>query len=102
MLDIENLNVNELQDLIQEAEALVVSKQGKQLVDAYKQFETIAEECDSTINEIMNAGQKLVSERNVRYMNPENSAETWTGRGRKPIWLVSALEDGHQLSEFEV
>lgn len=102
MLNIENLNVNELQELIQQAETLSVRKQETQMMEAYKQFESIAQECNSTISEILGAGRKLASLRSVRYANPENSEETWTGRGRKPLWLIAALEDGRKLSEFKV
>ena len=28
-----------------------------------------------------------------KYQNPDNQAETWTGKGRKPNWLVAQLEN---------
>jgi DNA-binding protein H-NS len=27
-----------------------------------------------------------------KYRNPENPAETWSGRGRQPLWLAHALK----------
>jgi DNA-binding protein H-NS len=38
----------------------------------------------------------------VKYKNPDNEFETWTGRGRKPTWLVVALGRGKKLEDFEV
>jgi DNA-binding protein H-NS len=38
----------------------------------------------------------------VKYKNPDNEFETWTGRGRKPTWLVVALGKGKKLEDFEV
>jgi DNA-binding protein H-NS len=35
-----------------------------------------------------------------KYRNPENSSETWAGRGLKPRWLASALKAGHKIEEF--
>ena len=29
-----------------------------------------------------------------KYRNPENSAETWAGRGLKPRWLTAAIKSG--------
>ena len=29
-----------------------------------------------------------------KYSNPENSEETWTGRGRSPAWIASLRETG--------
>lgn len=38
----------------------------------------------------------------IRYRNPEDSNETWTGRGKQPRWLVAKLEQGHSIDEFEI
>lgn len=35
------------------------------------------------------------------YRHPETGG-TWTGRGRKPTWLVEALEEGRSLEEFRI
>jgi DNA-binding protein H-NS len=37
-----------------------------------------------------------------RYSNPKNSQETWTGRGRRPRWLVAALKRGKKLQAFAI
>src|SRR5689334_16095027 len=29
-----------------------------------------------------------------KYRNPADKGETWTGRGRQPLWLVAALKSG--------
>jgi DNA-binding protein H-NS len=39
----------------------------------------------------------------VKYRNPNNLDETWSGRGRKPRWLTVALTSvGAQLDDFHV
>jgi DNA-binding protein H-NS len=37
-----------------------------------------------------------------KYSNPSAPAETWSGRGKQPRWLVAALQSGHQLEEFRI
>jgi DNA-binding protein H-NS len=37
-----------------------------------------------------------------KYCNPEVPTETWSGRGKQPRWLVSALRSGHRLEEFQI
>lgn len=37
-----------------------------------------------------------------KYFNPEVPTETWAGRGKQPIWLVSALRSGRKLEEFRI
>lgn len=36
------------------------------------------------------------------YRNPANNAETWTGRGRKPRWLVAALNEGKTVEQCRI
>jgi DNA-binding protein H-NS len=38
----------------------------------------------------------------VKYRNPDNPAQTWTGNGRKPAWLVEALASGKTLEDFAI
>jgi DNA-binding protein H-NS len=37
-----------------------------------------------------------------KYCNPLAPSETWSGRGKRPRWLVAALETGHRLDEFKI
>ncbi|MPL60978.1 DNA-binding protein H-NS [Rhodobacter sp. 140A] len=37
-----------------------------------------------------------------KYANPENPAETWTGRGRKPKWVEAALAAGKSLEDLAI
>jgi DNA-binding protein H-NS len=37
-----------------------------------------------------------------KYCNPSVPAETWSGRGKQPRWLVAALQSGHELEEFRI
>ena len=35
-----------------------------------------------------------------KYRNPENSEQTWTGRGVAPKWMQAYLQAGREKSEF--
>jgi DNA-binding protein H-NS len=35
-----------------------------------------------------------------KYQNPQNAAETWSGRGKQPRWLTAQLRSGKQLDSF--
>lgn len=37
-----------------------------------------------------------------KYRNPDNPSETWSGRGKKPRWLQTALNLGHKIEEFAI
>ena len=37
-----------------------------------------------------------------KYQNPKPPFETWSGRGKQPRWLVSALKAGNKIEDFEI
>jgi DNA-binding protein H-NS len=36
-----------------------------------------------------------------KYRNPRTS-ETWSGRGKRPLWLVAAIRSGHKIEEYRI
>ena len=101
-VNLEALDVDELMAITQNAQQLIIEKQHQRLYDAFEKFEEIAESCNTSIEEILKAGEQLEKKRSIKYRNPKNSEETWTGRGRKPTWLVNALDQGQSLEDFAI
>ena len=44
------------------------------------------------------AGRKIPP----KFRNPENSSETWSGRGNKPRWLLAALDRGLTMDDLTI
>jgi len=42
----------------------------------------------------------LVEKRGPLYRNPRNAAETWSGKGKQPIWVERALAEGYTLASL--
>ena len=38
----------------------------------------------------------------AKYRNPKDTSQTWTGRGRKPNWLVHAVKKGAKMESFAI
>lgn len=105
MPDISNLSVEELRKLTAEAEALIESKKDQAVEDAYNQIIKIAESAGLTLEQFIEYGaqKRRKTTRKVvepRYRNKNNAAETWTGRGKQPRWLVAEIEKGAKLEDF--
>jgi len=105
MPDISNLSVEELKRLQVEAEVLIASKKDQAVEDAYQQILDIADNVGLTIEQILEFGstkRKKSTRKSVepRYRSKKNSADTWTGRGKQPRWLVAELESGAKLEDF--
>jgi DNA-binding protein H-NS len=37
-----------------------------------------------------------------KFRNPNDPSETWSGRGKQPLWLVAALKTGRRIEEFMI
>jgi DNA-binding protein H-NS len=37
-----------------------------------------------------------------KYYNPNNPDEKWTGRGRKPLWVIELTSSGRSLEDFKI
>ena len=38
----------------------------------------------------------------IKFRNPSNRSETWTGRGRQPRWIMAHLQQGGSLEELSI
>jgi DNA-binding protein H-NS len=37
-----------------------------------------------------------------KYRNPDNAAQTWTGRGKQPLWFAAAITGGKTREELAI
>lgn len=37
-----------------------------------------------------------------KYRNPENAEQTWTGRGKQPLWFAAAIEGGKTREQLQI
>jgi DNA-binding protein H-NS len=37
-----------------------------------------------------------------KYRNPNKPSETWSGRGKRPRWLIAQLRSGKRLDDFRI
>ena len=104
MTDYQNLSESELQAVIDSAEKALKNKQANKRKDVIAQIKELAASIDVTV-EIHENDKKSVRKGvkvPVKYRHPEDPEKTWTGRGVKPTWLQTLLNDGHDHAEFEV
>ena len=57
----------------------------------------------STVVELGETGQRKKYPRVLpKYQNPLVPTEMWSGRGKQPRWLVSALKSGGNIEDFRI
>jgi DNA-binding protein H-NS len=74
-----------------------------------RQLEILANEVKLEIARRSEEAKRLVRRRGglvegagPRYRNPDNPAETWSGKGKRPAWVEAALAEGKSLESLEI
>jgi len=45
-------------------------------------------------------GSRIVETDAPKYQNPNNAAQTWSGKGKQPKWVEEVLAQGHTLESL--
>lgn len=87
-------------DELKEIESAIISKLAKlkkiQLSNARKKIQDMAIELDVEISELLPNTSKI----NAKYICPTDPTKKWSGRGKRPTWLIKAIEEGAKLEDF--
>jgi DNA-binding protein H-NS len=70
--------------------------------DLRQNVESYLENYGFTVGELFGSARKTRGTAEITYRDPENSENTWTGRGRRPHWLNERLENGETLDQFAI
>ncbi|MFW2543373.1 H-NS family nucleoid-associated regulatory protein [Primorskyibacter sp. 2E107] len=100
-IDLETLSRDELQTLIKDAQKALKSVDARNRAKAKRAAENAAKEYGYSLDEVLGAGTKG-SKGVAKYANPADPSQTWTGRGRKPNWVIEALQAGKSLDDLSL
>jgi DNA-binding protein H-NS len=99
------LSDSELKQMISAAEKALSQKELVRRKDVISQLRELAASIGVTV-EIIEGPRKTSNRKGskvpVKFRNPKNAEQKWSGRGLQPKWLKALLAQGHKLSEFEV
>ncbi|MGE0025379.1 MAG: H-NS family nucleoid-associated regulatory protein [Hyphomicrobium sp.] len=100
-INYDKLSVKELTDIIARAQKALNAAKERERADLKHKIASLAENAGFSVGELF-GGRGRGKSATVKYMNPDNRSETWTGRGRKPNWLVAKLSKGAKIGDFAV
>ena len=98
-IDYNSLSLDELREIYKKSGQAIESFEARKRKDAISQAIAIAREAGfSSLEEMLSAApaKKPVE---PKYRHPENPELTWSGRGRKPRWIV---DSGRPLEDFAI
>ena len=104
-VNLEKMPYKELIELQEEIAAAIVRRRDEERNEMKKKIEELVTDSGFAVDEIFGkarrAGRRGAAP-SVKYRNPKDASQTWTGRGRKPNWLVEALGKGQKIDTFLV
>jgi len=104
MLDLDGLSLRELKQLQKDVEAAIAGFRDRERRKAIAEVEAFMRERGLNPSEVAQAlGQR--SRKSIgapKYANPADPSQTWTGRGRKPGWVIEALAAGRPLEDLAI
>src|SRR3954447_458149 len=119
-VDVEGLSEGELRELIERAQTALDRKVAKRARRTLKEAKRLAAEVGFEVTstkpgrgdgrrrrtagdaEPAPAAPSSRGKVAPKYRNPDNPAETWTGRGRQPRWVQAALAQDRTLAELSI
>ena len=97
---LEKLTVKELIDMKRRVEVMIVVKQDRERIDVREKIQAMAKEHGFEVSELFTGrgkGGRGKSAGLVKYRNPDDHTQTWSGRGRKPNWMNEAGGDAERF-----
>lgn len=103
MVDLATLSLKELKQLQKDVDAAVADFKDRERRAALAEVEAFARERGLTPADLAGiSGKRTRRPAAPKYANPANPSQTWTGRGRRPLWVVSAMAEGKSLEDLAI
>jgi DNA-binding protein H-NS len=98
-VNVDKMSLKELFDLEAKVQKAIAGARERERAEVKHAMAQLAEKRGFSMSELFGGrGRGKVSA--AKYANPDNRSETWTGRGRKPNWLVAKLKKGANIADF--
>jgi DNA-binding protein H-NS len=107
-INLDKMSLKELVELETKVKKAIAQVRDQEKNELKRKMAELAGTHGFSVNELFGGGRggrgaaKGKSLGIAKYANPENKSDTWTGRGRKPNWVLERLKKGAKLSDFEI
>jgi len=99
--NVDKMSLKELLELEAKVQKAIGAARDRERSEVKSALAALAEKRGFSVSELFGGrGRGKVSA--AKFANPDNKSETWTGRGRKPNWLVAKLNKGAKMTDFAI
>lgn len=103
-MNLDNLSVAQLRDLQENVKKQLKVREQKDLDEARAKVLRIAQSVGKSIKELVGDGKVVKATQTVavKYRNPKDTSQQWSGRGRQPKWVKEWIDSGKTLDQAKV
>lgn len=104
MSDLEKMTYAELRELSERVAEAMAERQTSERQELKEKLSAMAAASGFSVTELFTGGKGRASKGAavIKYRNPKDTSQTWSGRGRKPNWITEAVGKGQKLESFAV
>ena len=95
----ERMSYKQLAELRNQIDRLMVEKQNSARSELRQKMEDLAKAQGLSLNDVLGRRGKGKGTVAIKYRDPKNPENTWTGRGRMPRWITAATKGGKARKE---
>jgi DNA-binding protein H-NS len=103
-MNLEDLSLEELKSLQNDVAVALYNFEKRKKAEALAEIKSLAHAKGFSLDELL-GGEAAKGKRApavAKYADPANPNNTWSGRGRKPKWLVAQIENGKTVEDFAI
>lgn len=101
-MDLSNMSLGDLRNLQDQIKQEMKKREQQEVQKAREQIMAIAQSVGVPLKDLISASRGKTGSVAVRYRNPNDSSQQWTGRGRQPKWVKEWVEGGKPLDKLRV
>lgn len=103
-MNLSKYSTQELYELKKDIDKELKSRRKEDAKKAQKELKSVAEKYGFNLNDLI-SGQTPRGGRGkaaARFQHPDDPSKTWSGRGRKPVWIKEWEAAGKSLDDLRV
>lgn len=103
-MDLSKYGIKDLQELKKDIDKEISSRRKQEEKKAREELKKVAAEYGFSLNELVGgqaAKPKSRAKGTVKFRHPDDPSKTWSGRGRKPVWIKEWEAAGRSLDDLK-
>lgn len=106
-IDFSQYSIEQLDQFVVEINKEIQNKKNQKRKSLMADLERLARDAGISLDELLDQSSirkapKAKGAVAVKYRNPNDASQTWTGRGRQPLWIAALLAEGRTLESLAI